>query len=94
MDADRLCDGTTLRDAENWLALGSGALLLLVGASRRSVGGALLAASSAPLLYRGITGSWPGLANGSARSHNTKTALGVAAIKHRHFARETDPARV
>ena len=73
MDADRLYDGTTsLRDAENRLALGSGALLLLVGASRRSLGGALLAASSAPLLYRGITGSWPGLANGSARPDNTK----------------------
>ena len=57
MDTDRLYDGTTsVSDAENWLALGSGALLLLVGASRRSVGGALLAASSAPLLYRGITG--------------------------------------
>jgi hypothetical protein len=73
MVADRLYDGTTsLRDAENRLALGSGALLLLVGASRCSLGGALLAASSAPLLYRGITGSWPSLANGSARPDNTK----------------------
>jgi hypothetical protein len=73
MDADRLYEGTTsLRDSENRLALGSGALLLLVGAYRCSLGGALLAASSAPLLYRGITGAWPGLANGSARSDNTK----------------------
>ena len=48
MDVDRMYDGTTsLSDAENWLALGSGALLLFVGASRRSAVGALLAASSA-----------------------------------------------
>ena len=66
---------TSLRDAENWLALGSGALLLLVAASRRSLGGALLAASSAPLLYRGITGHWPGLAKGLTFP-DTKTALG------------------
>src|SRR5688572_21186781 len=77
MDADRLYDGTTsLRDAENWLALGSGALLLLVGASRRSVGGAILAASSAPLLYRGFTGDWPGVANVFTRREDTRTALG------------------
>ena len=77
MDADRLYDGTTsLRDAENWLALGSGALLLLVGASRRSAVGALLAVSSAPLLYRGITGHWPAVLNGLTQPDNTKTALG------------------
>lgn len=77
MDAGRLYDGpTSLSDAENWLALGSGALLLLVGASRRSIVGALLAASSAPLLYRGITGHWPTLGNGSTQSDSTKTALG------------------
>jgi uncharacterized membrane protein len=67
-----------LHDAENWLALSTGALLLLVGASRRSVGGALVAISSAPLLYRGITGHWPTLANGSTHPDNTKTALAGA----------------
>jgi uncharacterized membrane protein len=75
MDGDRLYDGSTLSDAEDWLALGSGALFLLVGASRRSAIGAFLAAASAPLLYRGITGHWPGLANGCTRP-DTKTALG------------------
>src|SRR4029450_2130190 len=76
MDANRLYDGTTsVRDAENWLALGSGALLLLVGASRRSAVGALLAASSAPLLYRGVTAHCPALENGVTQSDNTKTAL-------------------
>jgi uncharacterized membrane protein len=76
MDGHRLHDrASSLSDAENWFALGSGAVLLLVGASRRSATGAFLAASSAPLLYRGITGHWPALANNFTRSDNTKTAL-------------------
>jgi uncharacterized membrane protein len=83
MNVDAVYDrSTSLSDVENWLALGSGALLLIAGVSRRSVGGALLAASSAPLLYRGITGEWPALANGSTRSDNTKTALGRARGVH------------
>jgi uncharacterized membrane protein len=77
MSADPLHDRrTSLRDAENWLALGSGTLLFLVGVSRRSRRGAFLAASSAPLLYRGITGRWPMLANGHTQPDSTKTALG------------------
>lgn len=48
-----------MADADDWLALGAGALLLLVGASRRSGLGAFMAASSVPLLYRGVTGRWP-----------------------------------
>ena len=60
MDTEVLYDrSTTLADAEDWLALGTGALLLLIGASRRSAVGTCLAVSSAPLLYRGITGRWP-----------------------------------
>jgi uncharacterized membrane protein len=66
---------TPLGAVENGLALGGGALLLLVGASRRSMGGALVAAASAPLLYRGITGRWPAFTNGFAQSDNTKNAL-------------------
>jgi uncharacterized membrane protein len=58
------------------MALSAGALLLMVGATRRSPLGACLAASSVPLLYRGITGRWPGIANGSSQSDRTKTALG------------------
>jgi uncharacterized membrane protein len=61
--------------AQRWLALGAGAALLLVGASRRSASGALLAASSAPLLYRGVAGHWPNLGNGVNTSGHTKTAL-------------------
>jgi uncharacterized membrane protein len=67
---------TSLHDAENRLALGTGALLLLVGVSRRSAVGACLAISSAPLLYRGITGRWPDVLNGSHQPESTKAALG------------------
>ena len=77
MDAEALYDPSpSLADAENWLALGAGALLLLVGASRRSTAGACLAVSSAPLLYRGITGRWPDVLNGHAQPDSTKSALG------------------
>ena len=66
MNAEVLSEPSpTIADAESWLALGTGALLLLVGTSRRSLAGACLAASSAPLLYRGITGRWPRVLNGS-----------------------------
>ena len=41
----------SVSDAEHWLALDYGALLLIVDASRRSVMGACLAATSMPLLY-------------------------------------------
>lgn len=42
-------------DADKCLALGAAALLLIVGVSRRSAVWACLAASSRPLLYRGLT---------------------------------------
>jgi len=66
----------SLADAESWCALGAGALLLFVGASRRSVVGVCVALSSAPLLYRGITGRWPDVLNGYVQSDSTKAALG------------------
>ena len=81
MDAHRLYGTTSLRDAGNWLAFGGGALLLLVGTSRRSIPGTLLATASAPLLYRGITGHWPTLANAFTQS-DTKTALGATRGVH------------
>jgi uncharacterized membrane protein len=68
---------TSLADVENWLALGTGALLLVAGASRRSVLGACVAASSAPLLYRGLNGHWPDVLNGQTYRDGTKTALGA-----------------
>jgi len=75
MDAEALSGSSaTVADAENWLALGAGGILLLAGASRRSVGGACLALSAVPLLYRGITGHWPAFLNG-VQSDDTRAAL-------------------
>jgi uncharacterized membrane protein len=65
----------SLRDAERWLALGSAATLFLIGTSRRSTAGAVLAASSVPLLYRGITGRWPGPLHADPEVNGTRTAL-------------------
>jgi uncharacterized membrane protein len=76
MNAEALYDRSPcVSDAENWPALGAGALLLLAGASRRSAIDACLAVSSAPLLYRGITGRWPDVLNGHGIT-GTRTALG------------------
>lgn len=66
----------SITEAENWLAVGAGALLLAVGASRRSTAGACLAISSAPLLYRGVTGHWPSFVGDLAGRFDTRTALG------------------
>jgi uncharacterized membrane protein len=75
MDAEALYDRSpSLVDAENWLALGAGAVLLLVGASRRSTVGACLTVASAPLLYRGITALWPDALNRS-QPNSTRSAL-------------------
>jgi uncharacterized membrane protein len=65
----------SVSDAENWLAFGAGAALLLVGASRRSAIGACLAMSSAPLLYRGVTGHWPFATGDVSAPADTRTAL-------------------
>jgi uncharacterized membrane protein len=65
----------SVADVENWLALGTGALLLIAGVSRRSRVGACVAVSSAPLLYRGITGRWPDLLNGHVQPDSTRAAL-------------------
>ena len=55
--------------------IGIGAVVLLAGASRRSVAGTCAALSAAPLLYRGITGKWPAGLNGHFQFENTQTAL-------------------
>jgi len=77
MNAEALNDRSgSVSDAENWLPLGAGALLLLAGASQRSAIGACLAVSSAPLLYRGITGRWPDVLNGHTEANGTRATLG------------------
>jgi uncharacterized membrane protein len=76
MDAQPLYDRPpALTDGKNWLALSSGAMLLLLGASRRSRVGAWLAMASAPLLYRGIRGRWPDVLHGYTEPDSTKSAL-------------------
>jgi uncharacterized membrane protein len=76
MDVETLDERSPSVDAESWLALGTGALLLILGASRRSLVGASLAFASAPLLYRGFTGRWPSVVNGYGQSGDTRAALG------------------
>lgn len=65
----------SLRAAERWLTLGTGAVLLIAGASRRTPMGAGLAVSAAPLLYRGITGHWPFAGHDDTNRGFTKSAL-------------------
>ena len=77
MDAEVLYDPSpSVVGAENWVALGAGTVLLLVGASRRSTVDACLAVASAPMLYRGITGRWPDVLNRS--QHGSTGRLSVA----------------
>lgn len=76
MDSPTLrADPLSFRDAENWLLLGTGALLLVLGVSRRSTAGACVAVSSAPLLYRGFTGRWPAALEGYLQPDTTAAAL-------------------
>lgn len=83
---------TSLADVENWLALGAGAALLLVGASRRTRTGTLIAASSAPLLYRGITGQWPvPLPAGSPAADTRRTLGGSRGVQVRESIRLERP---
>jgi len=73
MTTDAQENWIAVRDAERWLALGSGALLLLTAGSRTSRARGWYALASAPLLYRGLTGRWPlHVHNGS----DTRSALG------------------
>jgi uncharacterized membrane protein len=71
----------SVRQVEDWAALSSGAVMLLYGATTRSKAGIYVAAASAPLLYRGITGEWP-LAD-SRRTSRRVTLTGERAIRVR-----------
>ena len=67
---------STEGETEKWLALGTGAVLLVGAARARSFTRLLLAAASAPLLYRGVTGQWPDVLGSYLPSSDTRTALG------------------
>ena len=73
-DVQRHDTPSSIASTENWLALGSGTALLLYGAMRRTPAGALGAIAATPLLYRGITGRWPGFV-ASYMPEDTRTAL-------------------
>lgn len=64
----------TIGHAESLLALGTGTVLLAVGATRRSAFGACLVLSSAPLFLRGMLGRWPAGLPGTR--DDTRAALG------------------
>ena len=65
---------TALSRAETGLVIGAGAVLLIAGASRRSLLGGCLALAAVPLLYRGATGHWPM----EVSRGDTRSALGGA----------------
>ena len=62
---------------ERWGAFAVAAAMIRYGVTRRSQGGWWLAASAAPLVYRGATGRWPGGLEGLMGSRrDTREALG------------------
>ena len=73
--ATHLHSSLSVSDAENWLALSTGALLFVYGATRRSATGLCMAAASTPLLYRGMTGQWPAAATPLLPSDDSRVAL-------------------
>jgi len=61
---------------ERWGAFAAAAVLIGLGARRRSPAGLLLAAGAVPLVYRGVTGRWPdAIASFTGMSGDTRTAL-------------------
>jgi uncharacterized membrane protein len=63
-------------ELERWITIGSGALLLLYGVTKRTPAATCLAVASAPLLYRGLTGQWPAFLSALKPNGDTKAALG------------------
>jgi uncharacterized membrane protein len=62
----------TAHEVERWAGVAMATAVVAYGLSRRSLSGVAIAATAAPLAYRGITGDWPGFANGAA---DTRVAL-------------------
>lgn len=91
MHADDFESGASLGDVENWLAIGSGAFLLVAGASRRSAAGAVMSLCALPLLYRGVTGRWPAGLNDYMQPNRLKDALGDGRIRVRESIRLERP---
>jgi len=64
---------TQTHEIERWTGVAMATAVVAFGLSRRSLPGVAIAATAAPLAYRGITGAWPGFVNGAA---DTRVALG------------------
>ena len=62
----------TAHEVERWAGVAMATAVVAYGLSRRSLSGVAIAATAAPLAYRGLTGDWPGFANGAA---DTRVAL-------------------
>jgi uncharacterized membrane protein len=70
---------SSLTEGQKWLALGAGALMLVIGARRHRLVALSMAAAATPLLYRGFTGRWPSFL---MPSDDTKIALAGARGVH------------
>ena len=79
----------SLANLERFAAIGSGGLLLMSGAMRRSASGWCLALLSAPFLYRGVTGQWPrrGRSNRSAHDDAREALAGARGLHVRESIR-------
>lgn len=78
---ERQSSTVALADLETHAALGAGVVLLVGGMWRRSLVGVCMAATAAPLLYRGATGHWP---PGVARLFPTDTRLALGGERGVH----------
>jgi len=65
----------SLSDIESWTAIGGATALLLLGLTRRNAQGLALSAVAVPLMYRGLTGEWPGVLTRYLPSDDTREAL-------------------
>lgn len=61
-----------MQNIERWAGVTMATAVVAYGLSRRSLRGVAIAATAAPLAYRGITGAWPGFGDGVA---DTRVAL-------------------
>jgi uncharacterized membrane protein len=66
----------SLSQANNLIAIGTGAALLTYSAFRRSSAGPWIAAAAVPFLYRGIVGHWPEPFHALGTDGDTRAALG------------------
>ncbi len=73
-----MTSATNVAEVERWVSALGGVALAVYGIKRRSVSGALLAASGGALIYRGATGFCPVYAatGVSTSATDTRTALG------------------